>query len=223
MKSTAWWPATPPGSGGAAARCRVRSGGWRARQRRQAASNCRSGTMIAAARPRRLIRGARRERRSCRRDRRSRIAESRVDPPPQDERKGSEVEISGFSLRRRPSRELTRCCISAAALLVNVTARIRDGRVPRRISSAIRRVTTRVFPVPAPANTSSGPEVVSTASFWAGFSSIELEIPFTAKLGSATAGRRKGTGLAGRASHPPEGSEDDSAAGAAGLEPAAAR
>ena len=31
-----------------------------------------------------------------------------------------------------------RCCISAAAFLVNVTARIRSGFVPLRISSAMR-------------------------------------------------------------------------------------
>ena len=48
------------------------------------------------------------------------------------------VEISGFSLRCLPSKAAARSCISAAALLVNVTARMRLGGVPCLISSAMR-------------------------------------------------------------------------------------
>jgi hypothetical protein len=53
--------------------------------------------------------------------------------------------------------------------LVNVTARILEGRVPFRTRWAIRVITTRVLPVPAPAKTSSGPGGASTASDWAAF------------------------------------------------------
>ena len=59
--------------------------------------------------------------------------------------------------------------ISAAALLVNVMARMRQGRTPSSaIMWAIRYVSTRVLPEPAPASTSSGPWVHSAASRWAG-------------------------------------------------------
>ena len=61
--------------------------------------------------------------------------------------------------------------ISAAALLVKVMARICQGRTPSSaIMWAMRMVRTRVFPEPAPARTSRGPRVVSTASRWAGLS-----------------------------------------------------
>jgi nitrogen regulatory protein PII len=56
-----------------------------------------------------------------------------------------------FSMRSR---------ISPAALLVKVTARMRSGQVPRRKSSAMRKVMTRVLPEPAPARMSSGPRIV---------------------------------------------------------------
>ena len=45
-----------------------------------------------------------------------------------------------------------------------------SGSVPWRINSAMRCVTTRVLPVPAPANTNSGPLRVRTASRWGGLS-----------------------------------------------------
>ena len=71
-----------------------------------------------------------------------------------------------------PTRSVTRSRISAAALFVNVIARISGGFTPTaRSRCAIRRVRTRVLPEPAPAITSSGPSVVSTASRWAGFRS----------------------------------------------------
>ena len=61
-------------------------------------------------------------------------------------------------------------CISVAALLVNVTPRIRLGVTPDWISLAIRYVITLVFPVPAPARTSRAPRRVSTADFCGGLS-----------------------------------------------------
>src|SRR5687768_52156 len=65
----------------------------------------------------------------------------------------------------RSSRVATRCFISAAALLVKVTAKIRSGGTPCSSSSTASRVMrTRVFPEPAPASTSSGPFRWATAS-----------------------------------------------------------
>src|SRR6185437_1354758 len=65
----------------------------------------------------------------------------------------------------------SRSFISAAALLVNVTARIFHGKTPFSLTSqAIRWVITLVFPLPGPAKTSSGPSVVVTASRWGWFS-----------------------------------------------------
>ena len=60
-------------------------------------------------------------------------------------------------LARLPTRSWTRSFISAAALLVKVIARIEPGWALRsEISHAMRRVSTRVLPEPAPATTSSG-------------------------------------------------------------------
>ena len=47
---------------------------------------------------------------------------------------------------------------------------MRREAIPDRIKRAIRKVITRVLPVPAPASTSSGPWSVVTASSWGGFS-----------------------------------------------------
>ena len=64
-----------------------------------------------------------------------------------------------------PIRLATRSRISFAALLVNVIARISIGRaLPVASSHAIRWVSTRVLPEPAPASTSSGPSACVTAS-----------------------------------------------------------
>ena len=64
----------------------------------------------------------------------------------------------------------TRSRISFAALLVNVIARISLGCArPLASSQAIRWVSTRVLPEPAPASTSSGPSPWVTASRCAGF------------------------------------------------------
>ena len=66
---------------------------------------------------------------------------------------------------RRPTSSSTRSRISAAALLVNVIARIEPGCALRsEISQAIRRVSTRVLPEPAPATTSSGAPACTTAA-----------------------------------------------------------
>ena len=66
---------------------------------------------------------------------------------------------------RRPTSSSTRSFISLAALLVNVIARIEPGWARRwEISQAIRRVSTRVLPEPAPATTSSGAPAWTTAA-----------------------------------------------------------
>ena len=72
---------------------------------------------------------------------------------------------------RRPTRASTRSFISAAALLVKVMARIEPGWALRSvISQAIRRVSTRVLPEPAPATTSSGAPAWTTAARWGSLS-----------------------------------------------------
>ena len=69
-----------------------------------------------------------------------------------------------------PTSLLKRSRISAAALLVNVIARISQGCTPLSASiCAMRYVSTRVLPEPAPASTSRGPSMHSTASRCAGF------------------------------------------------------
>ena len=56
------------------------------------------------------------------------------------------MQTRGLVDRLESSTPWTRSAISLAALFVKVTARMRSGAVPRRMSSAIRSVTTRVFP-----------------------------------------------------------------------------
>src|SRR3954469_5355348 len=69
-----------------------------------------------------------------------------------------------------PTSASTRWRISSAALLVKVMARMRKGPTPSSlIRWAMRWVSTRVFPEPAPATTSSGPSPCTTASSWSGF------------------------------------------------------
>ena len=51
----------------------------------------------------------------------------------------------------------TRSLISRAALFVNVTARMLFGLMPLSTMWAMRQVTVRVFPVPAPARIRTGP------------------------------------------------------------------
>ena len=72
---------------------------------------------------------------------------------------------------RRPTRSSTRSFISAAALLVKVIASTDPGCALRsEISQAIRRVSTRVLPEPAPATTSSGAPSWTTAARWGSLS-----------------------------------------------------
>ena len=67
--------------------------------------------------------------------------------------------------QRGPTRPARRSRISAAALFVNVMARISQGATPWfSMRLAMRYVSTRVLPEPAPASTSSGPSMVTTAS-----------------------------------------------------------
>ena len=73
------------------------------------------------------------------------------------------ISASGISLA-------TRSCISRAALLVKVTPRMLPGAIPRSTMCAMRKVMTRVLPVPAPARISTGPRIVSTACRCCGLS-----------------------------------------------------
>lgn len=68
-----------------------------------------------------------------------------------------------------PATDAMRSFISRAALLVKVSARIEEGDTPSANNWAIRYVSTRVFPDPAPAMMSDGPCVLMTASRWALF------------------------------------------------------
>ena len=71
-----------------------------------------------------------------------------------------------------PTSSSSRRFISLAARFVKVIARTSFGFTPiARISWTIRCVSTRVFPEPAPATTSTGPSGAVTASRWAGFRS----------------------------------------------------
>src|ERR1035437_1752447 len=81
-----------------------------------------------------------------------------------DECRGSLLSTLDFRLSTGFGRSrVTRSCISRAALLVKVTARILAGGTPLAMRWAMRNVMTRVLPVPAPARISSGPLRVSTA------------------------------------------------------------
>src|SRR5690606_1918042 len=104
---------------------------------------------------------------------------------------------------RPPTSSATRSRISAAALVVNVIARIEPGWAPRAaMSQAMRRVSTRVLPDPAPATTSSGPPTWDTAVRWASLrpsrSSSERALRRVGAVESASTvgrdGRAEGTG-----------------------------
>jgi hypothetical protein len=80
------------------------------------------------------------------------------------------IELPGtpnnFSMRAR---------ISAAALFVKVTARMLWGEAPCVwITQAMRCVSTRVLPEPAPASTSTGPTGAETASRCASLSGAKM-------------------------------------------------
>ena len=104
------------------------------------------------------------------------------------------VESVGVESRRASaSNAATRSRISAAALLVNVTARMADGGTRRSVTiCAMRWVMTRVFPLPAPARISSGPSVWLTASRCCGLS------PLRKSMGSRLLKCSKGRAKAGR-------------------------
>ena len=81
------------------------------------------------------------------------------------------VPSQGMPSATGPASSATRSFISRAALLVKVTARMSHALArPVPIIWAMRVVNTRVFPVPAPARTSTGPSIASTASRCSGFS-----------------------------------------------------
>ena len=72
--------------------------------------------------------------------------------------------ITHIARVRGPTSISTRSRISCAALFVKVIARISPGfALPVRMRCAMRCVSTRVLPEPAPASTSSGPLSWSTA------------------------------------------------------------
>src|SRR4051812_19151493 len=79
-----------------------------------------------------------------------------------------------------PTRAPTRAFISSAALLVKVMARISNGDTPVSTRWAMRWVSTRVLPDPAPATMSSGPSWCRTASRWTGFSPSKRSWPWCA-------------------------------------------
>ena len=83
-----------------------------------------------------------------------------------------------IALARRPTSASTRSFISAAALLVKVIDMIPPGCTPRSASSqAMRWVSTRVLPEPAPATISSGEPAWTTASRWRGLSPSSSAAP----------------------------------------------
>ena len=96
-----------------------------------------------------------------------------------------------------PTRAMMRARISAAALLVNVTARICHGLTPSTpIRYATRWASTRVLPEPAPARMSSGPSVVVTARACSGFSRatiLSASASRSACVWSSVAGFSRGT------------------------------
>ena len=82
-----------------------------------------------------------------------------------------------------PTSAATRSFISLAALFVNVIAKIFHGCTASSAKIyAMRWVKTRVFPLPAPAMTRSGPCVCMTASFWRGFIPLINSLEFFTTL-----------------------------------------
>ena len=72
--------------------------------------------------------------------------------------------VTHISSAPSPTSAAARSRISAAALFVNVSARTFHGFTPCSIRFAMRYVSTRVLPLPAPASTSKGPSRHSTAA-----------------------------------------------------------
>ncbi len=89
--------------------------------------------------------------------------------------------ITHIAFARGPTSSVTRSFISPAALLVNVIARICPGCTERAASRcAMRWVSTRVLPEPAPATISSGAPLCVTAARCCSFS------PASSSAGSVT-------------------------------------
>ena len=83
-----------------------------------------------------------------------------------------------IALARRPTSASTRSFISEAALLVKVIDMTPPGCTPRSASNqAMRWVSTRVLPEPAPATISSGEPAWTTASRWRGLSPSSSAAP----------------------------------------------
>src|ERR1041385_457984 len=107
---------------------------------------------------------------TARRSSSSKMVNCRLKPSRSASRRSMRAERLWKGPIQRPAgagarRVATRCFISPAALLVKVTAKIFSARTPcSSISTAIRVVSTRVLPEPAPARTSSGPCTWATAS-----------------------------------------------------------
>src|SRR5690606_28373420 len=80
------------------------------------------------------------------------------------------VPIQRFLASLAPTIFEIRFFISRAALLVNVNAKILNGSTPCDIKYAIRKVSTRVLPEPAPAITIIAPSFCNTGARWASLS-----------------------------------------------------
>ena len=83
---------------------------------------------------------------------------------------------------------MARSSISRLALRVNVSSSMSLAGTPCSASHARRWTMVRVFPLPAPAMTSTGPSGAVTASSWAGLS-VEMSITGTPWEGDTSGGR----------------------------------
>src|SRR5580704_10478107 len=98
--------------------------------------------------------------------------------------------ITHMDLAWGPTSAATRPAISPAALLVNVIARISFGDTSRSASRyAIRWVSTRVLPEPAPATISSGPPAWTTAARCCGLRPSRRVVVTASRLGRGTVKR----------------------------------
>jgi hypothetical protein len=82
-----------------------------------------------------------------------------------------EWKVPPATCSQRPSISAdARRIISEEALRVKVSSSTLFGSTPSSTRRATRNTRVRVFPVPAPATTSTGPAAAVTASYCAGFS-----------------------------------------------------
>ena len=77
---------------------------------------------------------------------------------------------------RSPTIRAIRSFISPAAFFVKVSARIRSGSTPFSIKYAMREVSTRVLPEPAPATISMGPSIHVTALSCSSFKASRISL-----------------------------------------------